>query len=139
MSTARGRIAVDVQFADSTTADGIQSLKTISLQDATEYTSGKVVIVTGTVGTVTQQIPLTTYRNASGGTVAFTTARRVAFQCVGATGFFVLTSLAPFSIGAISQGNLAVCDIPGQFAATSGHRIVANGGTASYTLVLYGS
>ena len=71
--------------------------------------------------------------------MAFTTARRVAFQCVGATGFFVLASFAPFPIGAISHGGLSVCDVPGQFAATSGHRVVSNGGTASYTLVMYGT
>jgi hypothetical protein len=40
-----GRINVDVLFHDT---DGTTSLKVVSLEDSTAYTTGKVAIVTGT-------------------------------------------------------------------------------------------
>ena len=78
MSTVRGRVSVDVQFRDATTSASVQSLKTITLQDATEhedFVDGvplKVVVLSGTVGT--SEITVAnfgstasyTYKNAAG-------------------------------------------------------------------------
>ena len=63
-----GRIAIDVEFIDRTTTAAGSSVNTITLRDATEYTSGKVAIVTGTVGTsaVTINGNSLSYRNAAG-------------------------------------------------------------------------
>ena len=134
-----GRIAIDVSFSDSTTSSGVQSLKKISLTDTTPYTSGKVAIASGTVGTATQTLSISSYENAAGEQVTFTTARRVAFRSVGAEGRFLLSS-SPFELfGAVSDGNLAVSDIPVGFTSTAGYRVKTSSGTASYTIVLYGT
>ena len=68
-----GRIAIDVNFADSSDATGVQSLKKISLVDTSSYSSGKVAIVTGTCGTAAVSIALapTSYRDSSGSGVWF--------------------------------------------------------------------
>lgn len=135
----RGRIAVDVQFADTEVVGGAQSLKTITLQDASEYTTGKVAVVSGTVGTagVTVQTNpmLPQFRDAAGGVVSFTNVSRVAFQssrdCV------VFDQTLPNEV-VRSFGNCGVSDWD-----ASGHMIRIEteftSGTASYTLVLYGT
>jgi hypothetical protein len=131
-----GRINVDVLFHDT---DGTTSLKVVSLEDSTAYTTGKVAIASGTVGTATQILGLSSYRNAAGEEVTFSTANRVAFRSVGAEGRFLLAT-SPFELfGAVSNGNLAVSDIPAGFTSTAGYRVKTSGGTASYTLVLYGT
>ncbi len=81
MSSVRGRVSVDVQFADSTSSDSVQSLKTITLQNATEHTNEsalyplKVVMLTGTAGTtdilVANLGSTTPYKNAAGANVIF--------------------------------------------------------------------
>jgi hypothetical protein len=65
-----GRINVDVLFHDT---DGTTSLKVVSLEDSTAYTTGKVAIVTGTVGTTEVSVSISpgTYRDASGAIVNF--------------------------------------------------------------------
>jgi len=77
MSDVRGVISIDVKFTDSTTSSGVSSLKTISLRDATEYSSGKVAIVTGTCGTagVTINPAALTYKDASGAAVSMSAVR----------------------------------------------------------------
>jgi hypothetical protein len=80
-----GSFTVDVQFRDSTTVDGAQSFKTIALQSATNYSSGRVAIVTGTVSTTQFQIDTTglLYRDAAGQIVDFAPidgVDRVAFR-----------------------------------------------------------
>jgi hypothetical protein len=139
MSSVRGTISVDVAFTDSTTVSGAQSLKTIVLRDATEYTTGKVAVASGTVGTAAQTLSFSSYRDASGSLVDFSTGSRVAFQCVGATGYFLLSSLPVQIIGAHSSGGVSLCDIPSSFASPSGYRVQTLSGTASYTLVMYGT
>jgi hypothetical protein len=73
-----GRINVDVLFHDT---DGTTSLKVVSLEDSTAYTTGKVAIVTGTVGTTEVSVSISpgTYRDASGAIVNFTSVSRFAF------------------------------------------------------------
>lgn len=134
MSNVRGKISIDVQFADSTTSAGVQSLKTITLQDTTEYTSGKVAIVTGTVGTATQGVDTSRYLNASGNPVTFSTISRIALQSPTQ-----VRLSSGFSLLAVSKNNqLSITsnvlnnDSPGTLVLNS------FSGTASYTLVLYG-
>jgi hypothetical protein len=130
--TIRGRIAVDVQFADSDASGGVQSLKTITLQDATEYTDGKVAIVSGTVGTsgVTVTPAAMTYRDASGSTVSLSLSR------------FALQSstLCRIAIGELRgwslDGQPVVANVTTSPSTLS---LATTTGTASYTLVLYGS
>jgi len=73
-----GRINVDVLFHDT---DGTTSLKVVSLEDSTEYTTGKVAIVTGTVGTAAVAISTqpSSYKDASGSLVSFSSVERVVF------------------------------------------------------------
>lgn len=141
MSTLKGRIAVDVQFADSTTASAVQSLKTLSLQDATEYTSGKIAVVSGTCGTSSVNISFspTTYRDADGAIVSLSTVSRIAFAARGNA----IARCADWNVDAAiysQSGRVAVTDVvvnPG--GTTFSVNVDATSGTASFTLVMYGS
>ena len=136
MSNVRGRIAVDVQFTDSTTSAGVQSLKTITLQDATEHTTGKVAIVTGTCGTVAAFISTvpTTYRSASGEFVSFSSVSRV----VASASQRVTVAEVPLGMVIHARQNDACVSSP-DGTGVEGFEVTATAGTASYTLVLYGS
>jgi hypothetical protein len=135
-----GRIAIDVNFADSSDTTGVQSLKKISLVGTTSYSSGTVAVVTGTVGTAAQSIVVTSYRNADGQDVTFSTVERVALQSSGVEVRYLLSS-SPEVIGLVSRGPVAVGDIPVSFPSLASHRLrtPTGSGTATYTLVLYGT
>lgn len=131
-----GRIAIDVSFADSAEGTSVQSLKKIALVDTQAYTTGKVAVVAGTCSTATDNlISLFTpsYTDSSGQSVSFNTITRVAFRASRSARLFVgLTSFG------YSNGNLAINDYEQPFGATHlNPRTTA--GTASYTLVLYGT
>jgi hypothetical protein len=133
-----GRIAVDVSFADSATSSGVQSLKKISLTDTTSYTTGKVAIVTGTIGTAITNINFSSvsYKNASGSDVSFSKVQRIAFS---ATPLAFLDSAAAVGGGdnvLVSQHNEATLVDGREGGQVS---IYTTSGTASYTLVLYGT
>jgi hypothetical protein len=130
-----GRINVDVLFHDT---DGTTSLKVVSLEDSTEYTTGKVVIVTGTVGTSAQSISVSDYRDAAGESVTFSAVNRVALNSSG-NGVRYLLSSSPEIIGVVSESVPAVGSVPAAFPSLSNHRLRTTAGTASYTLVLYGT
>lgn len=128
-----GRVSVDVVFQDTV---GTASLKVVSLQESDEYKTGKVAIVTGTCGTaaVTISTAPTVYRDSSGALVSFAALERVAFSATpsaymdaqqrGLGGDNVITSRG---------GQVAIVDTP---AVTY---VYTTAGTASYTLVLYGT
>lgn len=131
-----GRIAIDVNFADSSDATGVQSLKKISLVDTKSYTTGKVAIVTGTCGTagVTVALAPTTYRDSSGGLVSFAAIERVAFSASPAANIDVQQrSGGGDNVITSRSGALAVVDTP------SVTFVYTTAGTASYTLVIYGT
>jgi hypothetical protein len=138
-----GRIAVDVSFADSSDATGVQSLKKITLTEGTPYTTGKAAIFVGTVGTgvVTVDTSPSTFRDASGAVVDFDTngglIRRIAFQAVGTR------CKLDFQGGdlAYSSGAVSVIDTLGVVSGGDALTIARDttAGTASYTLVLYGT
>ena len=135
MATLRGKLAIDVQFTDSTSSGGVNSVKTLALQQASEYTTGKVLTVSGTCGTsaVTIAVAPSAYKDSTGEVV----------------------SLAAVNWFAFRSSNLARCDeLGGDGAATSDDDLlavsIANGGTggfeaytysgtAQFTLVVYGS
>jgi len=128
-----GRINVDVLFHDT---DGTTSLKVVSLDDSTEYTTGKVAIVTGTCGTtaVTVATAPSVYKDASGTAVSFSTIERVAFSS---------PTLAYLDCGQRGQaGDNAVAARNGKASVVDTPAITfvyTTAGTASYTLVIYGT
>ena len=133
-----GRINVDVLFHDT---DGTTALKVVSLEDSKAYTSGKVAIVTGTVGTahVNLESALSGYRNASGDLVdpsqlilgatrvALRSSKLVAIQDDIGSGIIESVrnevSVASLAVGRLGGSGLQLLDL--------------DQGTASYTLVLY--
>jgi hypothetical protein len=132
-----GRIAVDVSFADSATSGGVQSLKKITLTDTTPYTSGQVAIVTGTAGTGTVNISIPpTYRNADGSLSTLAAPSRVAFSATGGN-LVRLTDANLLSLQSKS-GAVSVSDMEPADDSLS-IQVIGTAGTASYTLVLYGT
>lgn len=130
-----GRINVDVLFHDT---DGTTSLKVVSLEDSTAYTNGKVAIVTGTVGTATLSVDLvnSSYRNAAGSLVEFSDVSRIALAATGGTVQLVDSDAGNDACLRSSGGRVALTDWPSGAGAAD---LVADGGTASYTLVIYGT
>ena len=143
MSNVRGRIAVDVLFTDSTTSSEEQSLKTITLQDATEYTSGKVAIVAGTAGTANVIIARTAvpYLNSLGSVVSMSQWNRFAFSSTQPARVFFSISFPAISGPQSRDGQVALSTIPAAFTASSFISILPDytAGTSSYTLVIYGT
>jgi len=132
MSNVSGTISVNVEFRDTTTSSGVQSLKTVTLRDATEYTSGKVAIVTGTVGTSSVSVSTspTTYRDASGAFVSFANVDRVVCKASRPCNFEDGgTSIVGQTLCVFSTTGTPDLDIQPGYSS----------GTASYTLVLYGT
>ena len=131
-----GRIAIDVAFSDSTSSTGTQSLKRLVLASTDAYASGKVALVSGTCGTAAVAIAVapSTYKDSSGAAVSFATVTRFAFASSAAA---VCSEAAGAGV-AISGGNrVAVCD--SRNGGTSGFNVSAYSGTASYSLVIYGT
>jgi len=142
MSQIKGRFGVEVLFTDSTVVDGAKSLKTIAVQHATEYDFGKVAVVTGTVGTAVTSVAIapTTYRDAAGDIVSFSSVSRVAFQASGPT------LVACDGIGGCGNDDWTIYSRAGQVAVSEALETVAfsinvfgTAGTSAYTLVMYGS
>jgi hypothetical protein len=131
-----GRIAIDVNFADSSDTTGVQSLKKVSLVDTTSYSSGKVAIITGTCGTaaVTIAVGPTTYRDAAGDLVSFTDVSRIAFAANPAS----YCNADGEDQQLLSNGGRASVSDVSTPTSISVARI-GTAGTASYTLVLYGT
>jgi hypothetical protein len=135
-----GRINVDVLFHDT---DGTTSLKVVSLEDSTEYTTGKVAIVTGTCGTAAVAVSLATlsYKDASGEAVGFNGfVNRVAFSASPGANLFGTGSNV--GLGTASRsGEVNVVDTPinSIYPASAGYEVSTISGTASYTLVIYGT
>ena len=136
-----GRIAIDIGFTDTHTAEGVQGVQRITLTATDSYTAGKVAVLTGTVTTAGTTFGAATgYRDASGNTVTFTEISRVAFK---ASQDSTVSDDAGFAkircrTGLVAVGELRVS--PGEtltLARTSA--LTWTAGTASYTLVLYGT
>ena len=158
MSQVRGTISVDVAFTDSTTVGGVQSLKTITLRDAQEYTAAtdKVVILQGTAGTAQLSfglLGLTNYRNAAGNLVTLSGVNRIVFAWDAGIGppftndgLTASRNLLFYGGGdEIAQGNeqfslRSFNNIPAMSAANNflGTPILApSNRTGSYTIIIY--
>lgn len=131
-----GRIAIDVSFSDTASDTGMQALKRLALTSTDAYTSGQMVLVSGTCGTANVAIALapTTYRDASGALVSFASVSRYAFSCSrramltdGSMYVYVDGSRA----GVFDAGNTAASSVTIDPQFTSG--------TASYSLVIVGT
>ena len=122
-----GSISVNALFHDT---DGTTSLKIVSLKSSDEYTTGKVAIVTGTVGTSSVSISClpTTYRSASGALVSFSSVSRIVFQA---------SSACTIDDGANSLVDQTLCAFKG--VSQPDISVVTSAHTASYTIVLYGT
>lgn len=134
--TIEGRIAVDVSFADSGTSSGVQSLKRITLTSTDAYSSGKVALVSGTCGTAAVAVAVapSTYKDSSGSAVSFSTVTRFAFAASSAA---VCSEAAGVGVAVSSGSRVSVGD--SRSGGTAGFNVSAYSGTASYTLVIYGT
>jgi len=140
--SVKGRFGIDVQFTDSTTESGVQSLKSLTLSHASEYDGDKVAILSGTCGTATVTIPLspTTYRNAAGTLVSFASVSRVAFSATGAK------LVALDGIGGCGVNDWTIYSRANQIAVSEAVEtsqftvnVFDTAGTAAFTLILYGA
>ena len=131
-----GRIAVDVSFADSATSSGVQSLKRITLTSTDSYTTGKVALVSGTCGTAAVAVAVapSTYSDSSGFAVSFATVTRFAFAASAAA---VCSEVAGAGVAVSGGSRVSVSD--SRSGGTAGFNVSAYSGTASYTLVVYGT
>jgi hypothetical protein len=143
--SVRGTIAVDVAFTDSTTTAGGSSLNTITLRDATEYTTGKVSIVSGTVGTASTIVPISSagYVDSSGTPVSFAQVHRLALVSSDSVGVVLDCQESGAKLQS-RNGNIATShlvyepsDTPSNERFDLTRKAIA--GTAFYTLVIYGT
>ena len=131
-----GRINVDCLFHDK---DGTASLKVVSLQVSTEYTTGKVAFITGTAGTAQvsfASIGPTSYKNAAGDTVSFSAVQRVAFSWGGTSERTLAEIVDSVFILRSKSGSVAVSDCT---ASTVQPQVSSGVGTGTYTIILYGT
>lgn len=133
-----GRIAIDVSFSDSTSASGVQSLKRIALTSTDSYSTGKVALVSGTVGTAAVAVGIfpSAYKDASGSAVSFQSVQRVALSASGTAGVAVQQAGTPMYV--ISRSSrIAVSEGYGESGEDLS--VEAVNGTATFTLVVYGT
>lgn len=130
-----GRINIDALFHDK---DGTASLKVVSLQDSRAYTSGKVAVITGTLGTSSTQIShYDAYRGNDGEYVNITSVNYAVFRFDGTGGSFKRLAIGNAIIRSndgIAGASCVGGDDTGQFTI-SGNQ----GSTGTYTVVLYGT
>jgi hypothetical protein len=130
-----GTINVSMSFVDTASSTGVESEKKASLASADVYTSGKVAVVTGTVGTAAQNIDLSDldYRDAAGNLVTMSYVDRAGFVSE-------------------NEAFVSFVDIDIKLHATDNHMAIScvhntddtvnvytTNGTSSYTLLLFGS
>jgi hypothetical protein len=138
-----GRFTIDVNFTDSSIGDPTKSVKTVSLAHATEYSSGKVAVVTGTVGTAVINVDCNTpaYTDSSGAAVVFSSISRVAFSATGAN----MVRCASDQLDGVGYA-MTLYSRANQIAVSESIEdnefeigVVGTAGTSSYTIILYGS
>lgn len=135
-----GRIDINVLFQDKSG----QRLKIVSLNDSQEYTTGKVAIVSGTVGTAAVTFitsdagaPASTYRDASGSLVSFSGITKVALNATAFARTLVFTDVDSSISLSIPGGDVLIypCNVPPDSAVS----VRSFSGTAAYTIILYGT
>jgi hypothetical protein len=136
-----GRINIDVMFHDRS---GTASLKVVSLQDSKAYTTGKVAIASGTVGTTAVTFstsdadePVSTYRDASGQLVVLSSFSKVVIKATSQNRPLFLTDQDSGSVISVPAEEVLV--YPCGISAPDGVTVRSFSGTASYTIILIGS
>ena len=130
-----GRFNVGVLFHD---LDGTSSIKVLALESSDSATSGKVAITTGTIGTQTvfisrQPFP---YTAAEGGSVSFTFVERVALR---GSPHVELTTNASGKTYFASGNRVGIYEMTGTERTNTTFAIRTTAGTATYSLLIYGS
>jgi hypothetical protein len=127
-----GRVNVGVVFHD---VDGDSAIKIVSLDDARAYSTGKVASVSGTCGTSTVSVVLDDlgYSNAGGDLVTLTDVTDVFFT---ASSDCVLTATGASASLWATGNQVSASAMP---VAPTGFTVASASGTASYTIVLYGT
>jgi hypothetical protein len=117
----------------------VDTTKAITLQSANEYTTGKVAVVSGTVGTGTVTITFAApgFTSAAGSAVAFSSVSRLVFAA-GSTTLVRCTGVATGKPAVLSRGSQAAVSEVGSTETAVAIAVDAASGTSSYTLVLYG-
>jgi hypothetical protein len=140
MSNVSGSIAVNVEFRDSTSVANVQSLKTISLRDTKDYATGKVAIVSGTVGTTAVElwspgdgISFGGYKNAAGNAVTLGSVSRIALRASGNGARVEDIDLGVIELLSVNN-EVSIGNNIGQTLS-----IAAIDGTSAFTAVLYGT
>lgn len=129
-----GRISIDAIFHDT---DGTASMSVVSLASSTEYTTGKVLIVTGTAGTVGRTITYADYRDASGGLALLGNPAHIAFSWSGAS-LAKLADVDTEQFRVCSKGNVvAVSQISTATEPTI--QVLPESGTGTYTIIMWGA
>ena len=136
-----GRINIDVLFHDK---NGTAYLKVVSLQDSREYATGKVAIVSGTIGTTEVTFATSsnggaasTYRDASGTLVSFLSFSKVVVKATAANRPLSLRDQSlDVSINVLAEEVLVY---PCEISPSQGVAVSSVSGTASYTIILYGT
>jgi hypothetical protein len=135
-----GVISVNVEFRDSTTLDSVERLKTVALREATEYTTGKVAIISRTARTTEVVFDIIDYRNASGVPVDFSGGlRRVAFSWLGAANDVRDLRVGDDSVLTLRSrnGEVACSTFDGSAVAIL-QPGSPQGSTGTYTIIMYG-
>ena len=129
-----GTINVSMSFVDSTTSSGVVSEKKAALSSADAYASGKVAVVSGTVGTAVQNIDLTDlgYRDAAGELVTISTVDRCGF--ISDNEAFVQFVDIDIKLHA-TDNHMAVTCVHNTDDTVN---VYTTNGTSSYTLLLFG-
>lgn len=129
--TIEGRIAIDVGFTDLHTASSVQNAQRITFTSTDSYSSGKVAVVSGTLGTAAVSVALqpTTFRDASGSLVSFNNVSRVVGQTSRPCQFDDIFG------SSVKAQTLCLFGGGDELTITPGY----TAGTATYTVFLYGS
>lgn len=123
-----GRISIDLSFEDRTSSGAVAALKMLALREGSEYTTGKVAIESGTVGTTVQFLAYGDYRD-SGGNLQNLTPLRFAFRAT--PGARIVNDFGHEL--SESRDNICIDNWRDQVA------IKTTAGTATYTLLVYGT
>jgi hypothetical protein len=118
--------------------DGTASLKVVSLQDSQAYTTGKVAVITGTLGTASTQIShLDVYRGADGEYVNLYSVNYAVFRFDGTGGSFKRLAIG----NAIIRSNDGIAGASCVGGDDSGQFVISGnqGSTGTYAVVLYGT
>lgn len=128
-----GRIDINAIFHDT---DGTASISVVSLNESQEFSSGVVAVMTRTASGVLQSLPVspTTYRNAAGNLVELSNLFHVVLK--SNSGTVVYADLVNSVV--VPPGKTASFATDFSFSGDD-ISIYSDGGTASYTIILYGN